>query len=200
MEYIPISDSKLKVTCERSDLLPYGIRAEELEYSNAETRKFLEDILEEAKQRLGFETKLHRILVQLYPSKDGGCEIFINRLTPQRQEPLSNEKKEDNFNAKKKRSKVFFFNKLNPLLEVCKRLSLCEFDGKSSVFYIDGTGYFLSVELDCELEEYQIFVLDEYSFIYEYGESENSDVRIPYLSEYAKCICNENAIETLGKI
>lgn len=200
MEYIPINDARLKVTCERCDLLPYGIRAEELEYSNAETRKFLEDILEGARKRFGFESKLHRILVQLYPSKDGGCEIFINRLAPQRQEQLSDAKKESDALVKKKGNKVFFFDGLAPLLEVCKRLSICEFEGKSSAFYLDGTGYFLSVELDCELEEYQIFILDEYSFIYEYGEAENASERIPYLMEYGRCICCENAVETLGKI
>ena len=46
MEYILISESKLKVICQESDLAPYGICADSLEYGDSDTRKFLEDILE----------------------------------------------------------------------------------------------------------------------------------------------------------
>ena len=203
MEYILISESKLKVICEENDLLPYGINADTLEYGDSDTRKFIENVLEYAKQNLGFETKQYRILVQLYPSSDGGCEIFVTRLdalikTPSKAE--ENKQKSSLEQTHKKHEKIFFFNKLNHLLEVCKRLSLKEFEGKSSAFYLDGKGYFLSLEVYSELEEYQIFMLDEYSFISEYGDPESASVKIPYLKEYAKCICPYHAIQTLGKI
>lgn len=203
MEYILISDAKLKIICEKSDLSQYDLRAEALEYSDADTRKFLEDILEYAKRKLGFETKLHKILVQIYPSRDGGCEIFISRLTPSHpsEEGSSlSEEKDQSATPQKKRERVFFFKELNHLLDACKRLLIKDFDGSSSAFYLDGKGYFLSIELDCELEEYRIFLIDEYSFIYEYGEPQNSPERIPYLKEYAKCLCPSGAIEILGKI
>ena len=202
MEYILISESKLKVICQESDLSAYGICADSLEYGDSDTRKFLEDVLDYAKQSLDFETKQHRILVQLYPSADGGCEIFIHRLGLL-ETPLQTEESATKKVAKevpKKKEKIFFFSTLNSMLEVCKRLSIKEFDGKSSAFYLAEKGYFLSLELCCELEEYRIFMLDEYSFIAEYGEPESASVKIPYLKEYAKCICPSHAVETLGKI
>ena len=202
MEYILISESKLKIICEADELSALGLSAESLEYSDGDTRKFLEDILEYAKQSLGFETKQHRILVQLYPASDGGCEIFINRLGPLEKSLQSEEKSSKKLtkDSAKKSEKIFFFYKLSDLLEVCKRLSLKEYEGKSSAFYISQRGYFLALELSCELEEYRIFMLDEYSFITEYGEPESASFKIPYLKEYAKCICPSRAVETLGKI
>ena len=113
MEYILISESKLKVICEENDLLSYGINADSLEYGDSDTRKFLEDVLEYAKQKFGFETKQYRILVQLYPSADGGCEIFINRLDALVKEPLQKEEKKQKKPVdytNKKREKIFFFN------------------------------------------------------------------------------------------
>ena len=199
MEYIQINDSKLKIICDKEDLYPYGISADALEYGDADTRKFLEDIFEHAKTALGFETKHHRILVQLYPSSDGGCEIFIHRLGALNKEPDENEKTKKQ-SAPKKCEKIFFFNKLDSLLEVCNRLSIKDFDGKSAVYYVADKGYFLSIELFCDLDEYKIFMLDEYSFILEYGEPENAALHLPYLKEHAKCLCRENAVETLGKI
>jgi negative regulator of genetic competence, sporulation and motility len=51
-----------------------------------------------------------------------------------------------------------------------------------------------------ELEEYGVTTLNEYSFLHEYGELQSAKKKLPYLKEYAKCICKENAIDILGKI
>ena len=204
MEYIMITDTKLKVICCEEDLAPYGISADSIEYGDPTSRRFLEEILEYAKSELDFETKRHRVLIQLFPSNDGGCEIFINKLGLISQSAQESEEapKERQKKETKLHTKVFFFERLNFLLEVCKRLSLGSFCGKSSAFYLDGKGYFLCIELalDDSLEEYKISFIDEYSFILEYGERESAKLRAPYLEEHAKCICRKNAVETLGRI
>ena len=201
MEYIRISDSKLKIICESNDLSAYGICADSLEYGDEQTRSFLEEILEQAKYKLGFETKRHRILVQVYPSLDGGCEIFVNRL-----EALKQGENEAQKSAKPSKAsaradeRVFLFDTLNSLLEVCKRLCAKGFERKSSAYFLEDEGYFLCLEFEDELEEYQIPDLNEYSFILEFGEAENVSKRIPYLKEYGRCICRSGAVETLGQI
>ncbi len=203
MEYIRISDSKLKIICESTDLDAYGICADSLEYGDAQTRSFIEEILEQAKYKLGFETKHHRILVQVYPSTDGGCEIFINRLEALKKPPENNESTVEAPTVRKlpkKCEKLFFFDSLDPMLEVCKRLIAKDFDEKSSAFYLDGEGYFLWVELEDEFAEYQVRELGAYSFISEYGEEENASKRTPFLEEYGRCLCPHSAVETLGKI
>ena len=200
MEYIPITDSKLKIICEEEDLALYGLSADSLEYGDEAGRRFIEDILDKAQKRLGFQSKHHRILIQLFPSVDGGCEIFISRLGL-----LTEEKalcREDGSEAKKSPcERLFFFEKLDFLLEVCKRLTVIDSELKGDAFYLEGKGYYLAVELNTDkLEEYGLPSLDEYSFILEFGTAENIRERAPYLCEYAKRICKGNAIKTLGAL
>ena len=188
MEYIPITDSKLKIICEEEDLALYGLSADSLEYGDEAGRHFIEDILDKAQKKLGFESKHHRILVQIFPSIDGGCEIFISRLGLLAEENSLCQK-------------LFFFDKLDFLLEVCKRLALINSELKSDAFYLDGKGYYLIIEMNTDLlEEYGLFSLDEYSFILEFGTSEDIQERAPYLYEYAKQICKGNAIKTLSRL
>ncbi|MBR0450186.1 MAG: hypothetical protein IIX30_05165, partial [Clostridia bacterium] len=52
MEYIPITDSKLKIICEEEDLALYGLSADSLEYGDEAGRRFIEDILDKA-QKMG---------------------------------------------------------------------------------------------------------------------------------------------------
>ena len=98
--------------------------------------------------------------------------------------------------------KVYFFEKLDLLLEACKRLSFLPTCKKSSAFYLEESGYYLYFEYntDGELEEYGINTLNEYSFLLEYGEPQNEKEKLPYLNEYAKIICKDNAVKILSGI
>ena len=204
MEYILISKVKLKIICEQTDLSTYGINAESLDYGDPESRLFLEEILEHAKQELGFDTKNHRVLVQLYPSADGGCEIFINKLGVIENIAISGEKKSKKEEKPKKQAieKIFLFNKLDFLLDACRLLSLTGFKGKSEAFYLTEKGYFLAIELECDsyAKEYNLPDIDEYSFISEYGEEQDQKAISAYLREYAKPIIKKDAANILGKI
>ena len=202
MEYILINESKLKIICKEKDLEPYGISADLLEYGDASSRRFLDDLLDEAKSKLGFETLKHRVLIQLFPDKSGGCEIFISKLglllstSDEKPSPIKKASKP------KSQERIFFFEKLDFMLEACRRLSFLQNIKKSSAFYIYGCGYYLYFLLDVqpELDEYDIPILDEYSFLLEYGEPKSVKEKLPYLMEYAKCISQGKAIESLGNI
>lgn len=208
MEYIQITDSKLKIICEEEELQRYGLSAQSIEYKDEGSRKLIEDILDGAKRSLGFESKKYRILVQLFPSADGGCEIFISRLgllndsESKRKENFDKaEEKKNSDLPKKSHEELFFFERLDYLIEVCRRISRIDESKKSDAFYLDGEGYFLLIDLEKNaLEEYGIATLDEYSFIYEFGEKLNAKTRYPYLCERAKRLCNKNAVKILGRI
>ena len=200
MEYVLINESKLKVICEESDLEPYGITADTLEYGDASARRFIEETLKQAKRDLGFETERHRVLIQLFPSVDGGCELFISKLGLL--EKGATEKAVDISQKCLTQKRLYFFEKLDFLLEVCKRLSFLTPCKASSAFYLDTRGYFLYIETEDPdgLSAHGIDALDEYSFILEYGEPRNAKSELPFLNEYAKSLCREGAIEALCKI
>ena len=75
-----ISDNKLKVMLCQEDLKHFELKAEELDYSNTETKRMFWDVLSQAKHQTGFDTDGQRVLVQLYPSKEGGCEMFVTKI------------------------------------------------------------------------------------------------------------------------
>ncbi len=206
MEYILINDSKLKIICEKNDLAPHGINADDLDYGDSVSRKFIEGLLEEAKIKLGFETAKYKVLIQLFPDKYGGCEIFVSKLGLLSKSFESERDSEQKESVEKKRKcepsqKIFFFERLDFLLEACKRMSFLPPCKKSSLFYLDKSGYYLYFEIEEEsLEEYGINTLNEYSFLLEYGEPQSVKEKMPYLKEYANNICNEGAIEALCKI
>lgn len=80
MELLRISDSKLKVMLTGADMRKYRLDAGKMDYESAETRRAFWTIFDEAKERTGFDTSCDKVLIQLYPAKDGGCEIFVTKL------------------------------------------------------------------------------------------------------------------------
>ena len=187
MEYILINDSKLKIILERQELAEWDISADELDYANPAARQVFEGLLGYAKKELGFDTAGHKVLLQLFPSKDGGCELFVTRLGPSTEQRSPRTEKEKR-NIEKK---AYSFDKLSHLLAVCKRLSSMKYCGSSSAWFDESGKWFLllSVEEDTD-----------FNFISEYGEVESPSALELYLCEYGTAVRREDAAIVLGKI
>ncbi len=85
MELIVISDSQIKLTLTPEDLDRYPPDAEE----GALLRAILRDAAgigtrnhASAALPAGFADRGGRLFVQMYPSRRGGCELFVTRLLP----------------------------------------------------------------------------------------------------------------------
>ena len=81
MELILINEKKLKIMLTPEDMREYEIDCESVDYARAETRRAFWSILDEAKHRTGFDAASERVYIQLYPSREGGCEMFVTRLS-----------------------------------------------------------------------------------------------------------------------
>ena len=202
MEFILINDSKLKVMMTKSDLSDYDITAEKLDYSNTETKRILWDIIGRVKKSSGFCCDGYRVLVQLYASRDGGCEIFISKLgaSPYKdiQDTVSLTYKPISKNVSDEfRDGIFGFDSLEWLLCVCRRLSDIGYSGESTAYISDDRRFYLMLS---ELDDSGYFPVDEYSFISEYGSSENTEVTLRYLSEHGKAIRVGDAVDILSSL
>ena len=80
MDIIAVNENKLKVILTPKDLEEFSLTTEELDYSRPETRLLLKCLLIRAKNEVGFDADGSRLLVQLYPSKHGGGEIYITKI------------------------------------------------------------------------------------------------------------------------
>lgn len=78
MEMILISSKKLKVMLSQSDLEKRQLCAD-IDCSSKKTRKVIRSILEEIREKTGFDTTGESTYIQFFVSRDGGCEIFITK-------------------------------------------------------------------------------------------------------------------------
>lgn len=193
MDLIFINDHKLKIMLSGSDMQKYSLDCSNLDYDNKETRSRFWDILNEAKENTGFDFEGGRVFIQLYPSKEGGCEMYVTKLGG-----LASRRESGDGTAKKtsegKRECAYSFESLENLLSVCRRLSSLGYSEKSSAWQLPDRYYLLLNEP----EENAYIPLCECSFIREYGKSESVRNATLLIAERGKCICAEGAIDTLA--
>ena len=192
MDLIFINDHKLKIMLSGSDMKEYSLDCNALNYESTETQSVFRNILNKAKGDTGFDFEGGRVFIQLYPSKEGGCEMYVTKLGG-----LASRRESDECAPKKsdgKRECAYSFDRLENLLSVCRRLSSLGYSEKSAAWQL-ADKYYLLIS---EPEENAYIPLSECSFIREYGKSESLKNSTLLIAERGRCICAENAIDTLA--
>lgn len=206
MELILISSSKLKIMLSDADMEKYDLKAETIDYDNTATRRAFWSILDDAKNETGFDAASDRLFIQMYPSKDGGCEMFVTKLGTLCAEespasPCSPERKRSRMplppkgeEKTKERLFVYSFESLEWLLQACRRLLRVKWRGRSKAYKAyDGKCYLFLYERGEALP-----LLTRLSFLGEYGIAEHAETITLYIKEYASPLCENSAVETLG--
>ncbi len=146
MDLILISESKLKVTLSAADMKALSLSCEDLDYDNTTTRRAFWSILDEAKQRTGFDAAQSRVFIQVYPSKGGGCELYVTKLSPEAGGPVkltdrlydsSDRMTVDHtgeIDMKKARGAAAEFETLTQLTTCCRRLYADGYRGASYAY------------------------------------------------------------------
>jgi len=210
MEMIMIGQTKLKVMLTREDLEEFELETDALDYHKTETKRMFWDILGRAKHTIGFDTDGERVLLQLYPSRSGGCELFITKLGLL----ASNECAEEDcfgcdcsdrailhcdvYSHEESRStslSIFCFEKTEWLLLACRRLLAAGYDRDSMAYIGDNSRLYLML---FGVESLSLPLLDEFSFLSEYGSKEDAEFLIPFIEEHGSLLCSHNAVEHLG--
>ena len=209
MEFILISDNKIKVMLTEDDLREFEIETEDLDYSNTDTKRMFWDVLSRAKKLTGFDTDGQRVLVQLYPSRHGGCELFVTKIgtlcaadencptkkrAPILSEKISFDEDGECLDAKKKNYAAFSFDSIETVIAVCRRLSKIDYSSYSSAYIGDNGRYYLILN-DIDVSGY---TLDKYSFLFEFGSLEGYETTAAYLTEHAKSLAKTRAVSLLA--
>ena len=77
MEFLLISDSKLKIVISEDEVRDFGLVGE---YSSPSCRRAFWRVLSLAEGEVGFKSGGDKLLIQFYPLKGGGCEVFVTKL------------------------------------------------------------------------------------------------------------------------
>ncbi len=195
MELILISDSKLKIMLTRDDMQQYALNCDTIDYDNTETRRAFWNILDEAKHRTGFDAAAERVFIQLYPSKEGGCEMYVTKIgfdearASRALLPGGASKR----GVLRSRICAYRFDRLDDLLTVCRHLRTHHISLPSSVWRDDeGDWHLILDETDAPTAPL--------AFLPEFGDAEDAGRLSVYIAEHGVCVRQGDAAEILGAI
>ncbi len=188
MELIQISDSKLKIMLSDADMARFSLDAYDMDYSRSETRRAFRQMLDSVRDQSGFDTCGERIFVQVYPSNDGGCEVFVTKLGTGKGDT---EVKGSGQRDVRGRECAYSFGRFDDMLVFCRYLYNCreEYRGEGAAYRDCAGRYYLSLPRDCGFAH-----CDEYSRKISPAGLE------AYISEHGRCLVERGAVEILGKL
>ncbi len=205
MELILISESKLKIMLTRDDMETYSVTSESMSYEESHTRKMFDKILGEAKEKIGFDFEGDRLFIQVYPSKNGGCEVYVTCNVTD--EKTDKKPKDRNTTPKKRREYcVYSFESLNDAVRACNVIRRCGYKNDSS-FYIEERGelarrYYVVLQEDITQvgqtkRKRNVCTSDVAT---EFGKKVGGREALMYVLEHADVIVERNAVETVGRL
>ena len=191
MEIIQISEGKLKVMLTKADLEEFDLDAQTLDYADSETKELFSALLAHIKETVGFQTDGYRVLVRLFPSRDGGCELFLTRIRDFYSE-------EDETETEQTHPQAFGFERIEDLLTVCRRLRAIGYPHASSAYISDAHRFYLFLENPARSLDEKSAGISPYAFLSEYGKAESAEGLRGFLFEHGRLLCEQDAVERLG--
>ena len=185
MEFLNISDIKLKVTLTPEDAKSFGIDSTGGDFSGVETRRAIRKILAMAESECGFSADGGRILVQLYPLPDGSCELLVTRLVSMSRRDRSVIAESEGLSIIEERQATYRFDSREELIRAARTVR--RGDVVADLYRDDLGRYYINAreELSDGISELEVFV--------EFGER-LSALPIPVISEYGTLLAKGNAI------
>ena len=188
MELIIINDRKLKITLSESDMKEYDIDCGTVDYSRTETRRAFWSLLDEVKHRTGFDAASDRVYIQIYPSREGGCEMYVTKLGTM---PDDSYATGEGVSVSAGVKKAFAFPGTGPMLRVCRQLERQGFCGTSAAYSTDD-GSFLLILGNLKSDS-------TVAFISEFGDEVDPDRLVNLLPEHGTLI-SDNAVAALSRL
>ena len=213
MELIRISDRKLKIMLTATDMCHFDLNVENFGEDSAQMHRAFRRLLNEIRVKTGFEADNNHISVQYFPSREGGCEMFISnlsnddsesgvcsdpafatRIQPREGMQIRPFKKHS---GSFKKDCAYRFSVLQHLLQACKRLSGVGFIIESIAYRDEKDVYFLFLTI---MSPSPFSTPEELDCVVEYGSIENASHLRLYIREHATVICPSNAVEQLSEL
>ncbi len=175
LELIRISNDKIKISLSKDELDAYDLTLESINPQSRASKQAFKEIFIEAKEKAGFDAEEEKVFVQIFRAKDGGCEIFVSKISRK--------------NPNKERQKEFFvFSALDDMIMACRALKRIGYTAESSA-YTDGSEFFLMLLQASELECACVCEHGEREFLPDQG----------YIDEYLRKISENNAVDILSQ-
>lgn len=147
MEFLLIGDSKLKIVMTEEDMRTFKLDSGE-DYSSLGYRRAFWRVLDLAKAEVGFDPEGDKILIQFYPLKSGGCEVFVTKLGILSKESAKMVTRSDKITMLSKAKRLYAFDSREDLLAFSAAIkSLCLSQCPDADVYKNGSArYYIAME------------------------------------------------------
>ena len=147
MEFLRIGEAKLKIVMTESDMESYGVKMDG-EICDRAARRSIWGILDVAKNEVGFDPDGDKVLIQFYPQKGTGCEVFVTKLGILPDSSARLVSKSDRITLLSKRRTYYRFDSSHSLALAARAIisSAGEACVESDVFDGGDSGFFLSID------------------------------------------------------
>ena len=209
MELIKITDQKLKIMLTPSDMTQFELDPNTIEDPDAHAHDAFRSLLGEIRRQYGLEFDGDRLSVQYFPSRGGGCEMFVSSMQSQATgEDKDRKKRASGFGnailpigkpltGNFLRETAYRFESLSHLLAACHRLKSIGYIGESSAYRDSTSVYYLLLKM---LSTSPFTLPEELVFLCEYGRPENPAALRLYFREHGSVIRSPDAVEVLAEL
>ena len=195
MEFLLIGDSKIKIVLNKEEAEKYRLDNASPDVSGPSARRIFWRILEQARLKVGFDPAGDKVLIQLYPLKNGGCEMFVTKLGILSESSARLVSKSDRIAMLSKKRSLYSFDNLEDVIAAARAVlsRSSEISLKSDV-YTDGERYFLSIDEYGKGGE-----AVEFPCILEFGTAVTAELST-YISEHADRLTDGDGIKRFASL
>lgn len=186
MEFFVSGSNKLKIILSCEECAEQGIDTTLSDFSTNDVRIAIRRILNTAGRECGFFSEGERIFAQLYPTKDGGCEIFVTKLKGLSDKARTAVRDIEGFCSVEERRGVYSFEDSTTLVAAARAIYRGGID--CDLYASDDGRYYISI-----VENYDRGI-SEFEVLTEYGERVKS-IPVYVISERGELLCKQKALD-----
>lgn len=205
MELIKISQSQLKIMLTSEDMDRFELDCISAENNTYKARTAFRNILAEAKIISGFDAGNDKVFIQLYPSKQGGCEMYVSKTEFSADDSPSGEeyeylpdKCEEKAEMKRDGYCAYRFPTLCRLISACRELQNLSSIICNSTLWIDENNRYHLLIKTVDGQKSSEECID--SAVSEYGDSENHEIFLVYIDEHGKELRRDDAVKVIADL
>lgn len=195
VEFLLIGESKLKIVASEDEMEKYNLNAPTSDSGGQGIRRAFWRVLDRAKSEVGFDPAGDKVLIQFYPIKSGGCEIFVTKLGILPESSARLVSRSNKIEVLSRSRSFYAFDSLDDLRTLCRVIRRSSSDlSPASDVYFDNGRYFLSIEEYGKGGE-----TVEFPCILEFAKGLTADFGV-YISEHAERLSDGDGIERFSTI
>ncbi len=194
MEFLLVGESKLKIIMSAEEMKKYKLDSG-ADSGTASQRRAFWRVLDMAKSEVGFDPAGDKVLIQFYPTKPDGCEVFVTKLGILSGSSARLVSKSDKISMLARRKSFYAFESLGDLIRAARALKKSADTIPESDVYLGMRDiYFLSLDEYTKGGEPA-----EFPCVLEFGKTVTADFSV-YIAEHFDRLTEGDGIERFSAL